>query len=96
MDLNQHSFMSMESIRTYMTIMICTSLTQKTFKEDSLDDVVGSLLSCNDVVVKKNEPEHSLLQPLFNWLPINLIKKTFELHTQHARTPASSLLKKTY
>ena len=29
-------------------------------------------------------------------LPINLIKNNFELSTQHAITPASSLLKKTY
>ena len=40
--------------------------------------------------------DYSLLQPLFNWLPINLIKKTFESSTQHDLAPASSFLKKTY
>ena len=58
--------------------------------------MIDSFISCNIFSTKRKEPEYSLLQPLFNWISINLIKKTFQLSTQHARTPASSLLKKTY
>ena len=66
------------------------------FKEGTLDDLIGSFLSCDNFSTKRKEPDHSLLQLLFNWLPINLIKKTFEISTQHALKPASSLLEKTY
>ena len=68
----------------------------ETFKEETLDDVICSLLSCNKISTKRKEPEYSLLQPIFNWLPITLIKKTFQLSTQHDRTSASSLLKNAY
>ena len=68
----------------------------ETYKENTLDDVIESFLSCNNVSIKRKESEHSLLQPIFNYLPINLIKNTFQLSTRNTRTPASSLLKKTY
>ena len=54
------------------------------------------VLICNNFINKRKENNYSLLQPLFNWLPIILIKKTFDLSTQHTRTPDYSLLKKTY
>ena len=68
----------------------------ETFKEENLDDEMGSFLSCNNFSTKRKEPECVFLQPLFNWPHINLIKNNFQLSTQHARTPAASLLKKTY
>ena len=58
--------------------------------------MIDSFICSNNVTTKRKEPECSLLQPLFNWIPINLIKKTFQLSTQYSRTPASSLLRKTY
>ena len=33
---------------------------------------------------------------MFNWKPLDIINKTFQLFTKHARTPASSLMKKTH
>ena len=50
----------------------------------------------NNVTTKSNEPEYELLKPVFIWIPLDMIKKTFQLSTQHARTPASSVMKKTY
>ena len=38
----------------------------ETFKEDNLDDVIGSFLSCKNIITKRKEPGHNLLQPLFN------------------------------
>ena len=51
----------------------------ETFKEGTLDVVIGSFLSCNNASTKRKEHENSLLQPMLS-----------------ARTPASSLLRKTY
>ena len=36
------------------------------------------------------------MRPLFNWLPLNIIKKTFQLSAQYGRTPASAVMKQTY
>ena len=68
----------------------------ETFREDTLDDLIGSFLSCNNASTKIKESECSLLQPIFNWVYINLIKKTFELSIKCSRTPSSSLLKNNY
>ena len=65
-------------------------------KEDTLDDVIGSFLSCKKNSTKRKDPEHNFASTPFNWLPINLIKNNFQLSTQHDRTPDSSFLKKTY
>ena len=70
-----------------LTIISCTSI---------LDDSISSVLSYNKASTKRKETSYSMLQPLFNWTPISLIRKTFDLSTQCTRTPASSFLKKTY
>ena len=36
------------------------------------------------------------MKPLFNLIPLDIIKKTFQLSNQHARTPESTLMKSTY
>ena len=36
------------------------------------------------------------MQPFFSWLPVKVIKKTFQSTTQYARTPASTMLQKHY
>ena len=95
MHLAQHYSMSVGHRNTHDYLELHLFDAEK-FKKDTLYDVIGSLPSFKNFSTKRMEPEHSLLQPLFNWLPINLIKKTFQLSTQHSRTPTSSLLKKTY
>ena len=40
--------------------------------------------------------DYDSLQPFFGWLPTNVIKKTFEVTTQFARMPMSTILKKRY
>ena len=45
----------------------------ETFKEATLDVVIGSFLIYNKIITKRKEPSFSLLRPLFNWLPISLI-----------------------
>ena len=65
------------------------------YQEDTLDDVIHYFLSCNNFSAKREEPEHRLLETIFNFLPVNLIKNASKLSTQHARATESSMLKKT-
>jgi len=46
--------------------------------------------------VNKHPPDYQSLQPMFGWLPANLIKQTFKVTTQYAQLPMSILLKKQY
>ena len=68
----------------------------ETFDEHNHDDVIHIIMCCNNVTTKSKEPDYDLLKPVFNWTPLDMIKKTFQLSTQCARTPASSVMKKTY
>ena len=46
--------------------------------------------------ITKHPPDYQALQPMFGWLPMDTIKRTFEVTTQYARLPMSTLLKKRY
>jgi hypothetical protein len=46
--------------------------------------------------VMTSEPEYGQLRPCLGWLPIDIIKKTFERTTQLARMPMSTIFKKQY
>ena len=50
----------------------------------------------HDTAVQPAKVDYERLQPRFGWLPINTIKRTFEVTTQYARMPMSVLLKKRY
>jgi hypothetical protein len=41
-------------------------------------------------------PDYEQFRPLFGWLPTATIKRTFEITTQYARMPMSTVLKKRY
>ena len=56
----------------------------------------GELTKSDPVVTKPSAPDYEKQQPLFAWLPTNIIKKTYELTTQYARLPMSTILKKRY
>ncbi len=38
----------------------------ETFDDHNLDDVIHSLIFCNNVTTKSNDPEYELLKPVFN------------------------------
>ncbi len=46
--------------------------------------------------VTKKLPDYIALHPMFRWLPEDIIKGTFEVTTQYAHLPMSTLLKKQY
>ena len=70
--------------------------------EAELEDIVdaciihSSLHLINNTTTFKQAPEYAKMQPFFSWLPVKVIKKTFESTTQYARTPASAVLYKYY
>ena len=69
------------------------------YAEDNLDDIIIECMKhskSGEILVEKKEPDYESLKPYFNWAPTNVIKKTFKLTTQYARTPASTILKKNF
>ena len=47
-------------------------------------------------LVHTKVPDYEKFRPLFGWLPTATIKRTFEITTQYARMPMSTVLKKRY
>jgi hypothetical protein len=47
-------------------------------------------------IIEPKEPDYETLRPFFGWLPTDTIKRTFEVTTQYARMPMSTVLKKRY
>ena len=95
-DLNDKSF---DKVRSYQFRINNNQLfffDTECFKDHYLDDVIQNAISCNNVTTKSNETEYEFLKPWFNWIPLEMTKKTSQLPSQHARTPASSVTKKTY
>jgi len=64
--------------------------------EDTTLDDQHCLYKSHAHEVNKHPPDYQLLRPMFGWLPADLIKQTFEVTTQYARLPISTLLKKQY
>ena len=56
----------------------------------------GELTKSDPIVTKPSAPDYEKKQTLFAWLPTNIMKKTYELTTQYARLPMSTILKKRY
>ena len=72
---------------------------------DSIDDMiedsvystyVSEVLSVPAAQVKKKNPDFEVLRPLFGWLPVETVKRTWECTTQMATIPISTILKKHY
>ena len=69
------------------------------YVENDLDNIVQDCVDyvqVNYATMEKKEPNFKVLRPYFNWMPTNIIKKTFQYSTQYARTPMSTILKKNY
>ena len=46
--------------------------------------------------VSPSKPNYKVQRPLFAWLPVDTIKRTYHLTTQYSRLPMSTILKKRY
>ena len=55
-----------------------------------------SSTSPDGITVETKEPYYNNQRPLFAWLPTEVIKKTYEMTTQYARIPMSTILRKRY
>ena len=80
--------MSMGSFEKSLQRIICSILNAETFyTEAELDDIVDACVIhskshlINSTTTFKMEPECSKMQPFFSWLPVKVIKKTFEFTT---------------
>jgi len=77
-----------------------------TYKVHMLDSLQGSMDPYNDLIptayesyahkIKVHAPDYEALRPMFGWLPLDIIQHTFEVTTQYAHLPMSTLLKKHY
>ena len=61
-----------------------------------IDDCVYRTYDTNAHEIAPREPDYAALQPLFGWLPTDVIKRTFAATTQFARMPMSAVLQKHY
>ena len=43
--------------------------------------------------MEKMEPDYEKCHPHFTWQPVEIIKKTFEMMTQHGSVPEGEILK---
>ena len=53
-------------------------------------------LPSKPVTVETKQPDYEKQRPLFAWLPTDIIKKTYDLTTQYAQIPMSTILRKRY
>ena len=53
-------------------------------------------LPTKPVRVTPSTPDYEKQRPLFGWLPVDTIKRTYDLTTQYGRIPMSTILKKRY
>ena len=59
-------------------------------------DVHHAAVTPSPRLVHTKVPTYEKFRPLFGWLPTDTIKRTFEITTQYARMPMSTILKKRY
>jgi len=64
--------------------------------EDPALDILPTLYESHAHEINKHTPDYQSLLPMFGWLPADVIKQTFEVTTQYAQLPMSTLLKKWY
>ena len=64
--------------------------------EKAVFDDLPSLFQLYSQEVKPREIDYESFAPKFAWLPIDIIKRTFESTTQYYRTPMGTHLKKRY
>jgi hypothetical protein len=63
---------------------------------NTLYEIHNSISSLPRHSIQPKPIKYDHLQPYFGWLPLNIIQKTFEVTTQYARMPMSTVLKKQY
>ena len=49
----------------------------ESYEEPKLDEIIETFISCNNVITKKNEHEDELINSLFHWFHLEIIKNKF-------------------
>ena len=101
---------TMAMMRTFFYAWNISRKTNHTIKKDN-DDSDGSPSAIptsthkednnakqdsKPIKITKKTPDYEALRPIFGWLPIDIIKKTFKSTTQYTRTPMSTIIKQHY
>ena len=77
----------------------CLACTQDVSLDDAIvvtHDTTHEGIMAHIHQVTKQQLDYVALHPMFGWLPEDIIKSTFEVTTQYAHLPMSTLLKKCY
>ena len=89
-------------VGTPLNIIIDACVMVHTYQAQSLDlshppapdpealDILPTLYESHAHEINKHAPDYQSLQPMFGWLPADVIKQTFEVTTQYAQCPMSS------
>ena len=56
----------------------------KRLKFSDRQNIIDRAIVHNNITTIMKEPNYKLLQPFFNYLPVNIIKKIFLLSTQYS------------
>jgi len=83
-------------MHTYQAHTLDLSHSPASDLEDPGLDILPTLYESHAHEINKHTPDYQALRPMFGWLPADIIKQTFEVTTQYARLPMSTLLKKRY
>ena len=95
-DTSQHIIDACVMVHTYQAQSLDLSHPPAPDPEDPALDMLPTLYESHAHEINKHAPDYQALLPMFGWLPADVIKQTFEVTTQYARLPMSTLLKKRY
>jgi len=80
----------------FHTCLTCTHDVSLADPVVATDDNTHGEIMAHAHQVTKQQLDYAVLRPMFGWLPEDIIKSTFEINTQYAHLPMSTLLKKCY
>jgi len=83
-------------VHTYKAHSLGLSSSPSPPADDPSRDLIPTIYESQAHEIKKHAPDYQALCPMFGWLPLDVIQRTFEVTIQYARLPMSTLLKKWY
>ncbi len=95
-DTSQHITDACIMVHTYHAQSLDLSSPSVPDPDNPALDILPTLYESHAHKINKQAPDYQALMPMFGWLLAEVIKQTFEVTTQYAHLPMSTLLKKQY
>ncbi len=95
-DTSQHAINACVVVHTYHAQTLGLSCSPASVPDDLDLGILPSTYDSHAHEVNKRAPNYQALQPMFGWLPADMIHQNFAVTTQFACLPMSTLLKKRY